>query len=98
MVSATYRPYLPNVAQKLKPLTTLFKRGVKFEFTPAMEETVVISFLLNCPALRSSYIPIGMPLRIVRDGFAYIPMRAKLYSDAHLSRNNRILPSALHST
>ncbi|CAM9410248.1 unnamed protein product [Sphacelaria rigidula] len=35
-----YRQYLPNLAQALKPLTTLLKKGVKFVFTSAMEKIV----------------------------------------------------------
>ena len=35
-----YRQYLPNLAQTLKPLTTLLKKGVKFVFTSEMETTV----------------------------------------------------------
>ena len=35
-----YRQYLPNLAQTLKPLTTLLKKGVKFVFTSEMEKIV----------------------------------------------------------
>ena len=35
-----YRQYLPNLAQNLKPLTTLLKKGVKFVFTSEMEMIV----------------------------------------------------------
>ena len=35
-----YRQYLPSLAQTLKPLTTLLKKGVKFVFTSEMEKIV----------------------------------------------------------
>ncbi|CAM9994285.1 unnamed protein product [Sphacelaria rigidula] len=52
-----YRQYLPNLARTLKPLTTLLKRGVKFEFTKAMEETVrdLLAKLSSPPVLVYPY-------------------------------------------
>ena len=48
-----YRQYLPNLARQLKPLTTLLKRGVKFEFTPTMEKTFrdLLAHLSSPPVL-----------------------------------------------
>lgn len=48
-----YRKFLPNVAKRIRPLTTLLKKQVKFLFTPPMEQAVrvLLSELANPPVL-----------------------------------------------
>ena len=35
-----YRKFLPNMARHIRPITALLKKGVAFDFTSAMEDTV----------------------------------------------------------
>ena len=48
-----YRKFLPNMAKRIRPLTTLLKKQVKFFFTPSMEQAVrvLLSELANPPVL-----------------------------------------------
>ncbi|CAB1101693.1 unnamed protein product [Ectocarpus sp. CCAP 1310/34] len=48
-----YRKFLPNMAKRIRPLTTLLKKQEKFIFTPSMEQAVRVLFaeLANPPVL-----------------------------------------------
>ncbi|CAB1107618.1 unnamed protein product [Ectocarpus sp. CCAP 1310/34] len=48
-----YRKFLPNMATRIRPLTTLLKKQATFVFTPAMEQAVcvLLSELANPPVL-----------------------------------------------
>ncbi|CAB1110163.1 unnamed protein product [Ectocarpus sp. CCAP 1310/34] len=48
-----YRKFLPNMAKRIRPLTTLLKRQEKFIFTPSMEQAVrvLLAELTNPPVL-----------------------------------------------
>ena len=35
-----YRKFLPDMARRIRPITTLLKKGATFEFTSTMEDTV----------------------------------------------------------
>ena len=35
-----YRKFLPNMARRIRPITALLKKGVAFDFTSTMEDTV----------------------------------------------------------
>ncbi|CAB1117165.1 unnamed protein product [Ectocarpus sp. CCAP 1310/34] len=48
-----YRKFLPNMAKRIRPLTTLLKKQEKFIFTPSMEQAVrvLLAELANPPVL-----------------------------------------------
>ena len=48
-----YRKFVPQFAKRIRPLTSLLKKDVKFEFTPAMEGIVreLLAELANPPVL-----------------------------------------------
>ncbi|CAB1107078.1 unnamed protein product [Ectocarpus sp. CCAP 1310/34] len=48
-----YRKFLPNMAKRIRPLTTLLKKQEKFIFTPSMEQAVCVLLpeLANPPVL-----------------------------------------------
>ena len=35
-----YRNFLPKLSKRLRPINPLLRKGVKFQFTPAMEKLV----------------------------------------------------------
>ncbi|CAB1103321.1 unnamed protein product [Ectocarpus sp. CCAP 1310/34] len=52
-VPSYYREFLPNMAKRIRPLTTLLKKQEKFIFTPSMEQAVrvLLAELANAPVL-----------------------------------------------
>ena len=48
-----YRKFLPNTARHIRPITALLKKGVAFDFTSAMEDTVraLLALLVAPPIL-----------------------------------------------
>ena len=57
-----YRKFLPNMARHIRPITTLLKKGVAFDFTFPMEDTV-------CALLAELAAP---PILVFPDGDAVI--------------------------
>ena len=48
-----YRNFLPDLSKRLRPISSLFRKGVKFAFTPAMEKLVreILAELATPPIL-----------------------------------------------
>ena len=48
-----YRKLLRDMSKRIRPITSLLRKGVKFEFTPAMEVIVreILAELANPPIL-----------------------------------------------
>ena len=85
-----YHQYLPNLAQNLKPLTTLLKEGVKFVFTSEMEKIVreQLDTLSKPPIL---VFHTGQPLKMAPVHSDCTRILPKLGLALHWNRSNKML-------
>ena len=85
-----YRKFLPNMAKRVKSITSLLKKGAVFDFTPTME-TAVRALLAE---LAAPPILIFLDWDASPDRFVYTAMPAPMASEQLSSRSSLTAPSA----
>ena len=84
-----YRKFLPNMARRIRPITTLLKKGVAFEFTSTMEDTVrALLAELAAPPILSSRTGMRSTTRLGPS--ASIATPAPLVSEPPSDKNSRM--------
>ncbi|CAB1096809.1 unnamed protein product [Ectocarpus sp. CCAP 1310/34] len=88
-----YRKFLPNMAKRIRPLTTLLKKQEKFIFTPSMEQAVrvLLAELANPPVL---VYPDWDAFQTARDLFIFTVMLVAMGLVGLSNKNSQMVPLA----
>ena len=92
-----YRKFLPHMARHIGPITALLKKGVAFDFTSAMEDTVraLLAELAVPPIL---VFPVWDAIIDTSRPFCLHCDASTLASEPPSNKNNRMAPCAPSST